>query len=186
MNTTCCTQGQGVFISNGQVVTTSPAPTDSSTGGAASTEAPLTAAGTTAALVPSLVLEPISFSPPTSTPSHSAIPTYSGSGDLLQGYCATPDYVLLDGPTAYWAPVVGCVDDKTDCCPYPVAQATSTASTTTVTVVSTITVDVGPGGATQSAYAGLQAYPVPVSADQATLAQCPGDYQTVSGGCCPS
>ena len=158
-----------MFISNGQVVATSPAPADSSTGGAAST----------ATLVPSLVLEPISFGPPTSTPSHSAIPTYPGSGDLLQGYCATPDYILLDGPTAYWAPVVGCVEDKTDCCPYPVAQATSTPFTTTVTVVSTITVDIGPGGVTQSAYAGLQAYPLPVSANQATLAQCPNDYQTV-------
>jgi hypothetical protein len=177
MNTTCCQQGQGVFVSNGQVVTTSPAAPYSSTGAAI---------GTTDTSVPSLVLESISLGPLTSTPPHSAIPTYTGSGSLLQGYCATPDYILLDGPTAYWAPVVGCVNDKTDCCPYPVAKATATPSPATVTVVSTITVNVGPGGATQSANPGLPAYPVPLSADQATLAHCPDDYQTVSGGCCPS
>jgi hypothetical protein len=60
------------------------------------------APGTTSDLVPSLVLETISTGPPTALPPHSAIPMYTGSGDLLQGYCATPDYVLLDGPTVYW------------------------------------------------------------------------------------
>lgn len=80
---------------------------------------------------------------------------------------------------------MGCVGDKTDCCPYAVQSATAT-SATTVTVVSTITVDVGPGGVTQGPYAGLEAYPVPVSANQATLAHCPADYISVSGGCCPS
>lgn len=182
MNTTCCQQGQGVFISNGQVVATSPAATHSSTGVSASSET----TATTDTSVPSLVLESISFGPITSTPPHSAIPKYTGSGSLLQGYCVTPDYILLDGPTAYWAPVVGCVNDKTDCCPYSVAQPTAIASTATITVISTITVNVGPGGATQSANSGLPAYPVPVSSDQATLAHCPDDYETVSGGCCPS
>jgi hypothetical protein len=139
--------------------------------------------------VPALVLKPITTGPPTTAPTYSSLPSYSGQGNLLQDYCATPNYVLLDGPTAYWAPVVGCVGGKSDCCPYAVQSATST-STMTVYVVSTVTVDVGPSGETQApyggSYAGLQAYPTPVSSNQATLAHCPGDYISVSGGCCPS
>jgi hypothetical protein len=147
------------------------------------------AAQTTASLVPALILEPITTGPPTAAPTYSPLPSYSGKGDLLQDYCITPDYVLLDGPTAYWAPVVGCVGGKSDCCPYAVQSATST-SATTVYVVSTFTVDVGPSGETQApyagSYAGFQAYPTPISSNQATLAHCPGDYVSVSGGCCPS
>lgn len=155
------------------------------------TDSPLTAPNTAAAQttrsVPSLVLETISYGPPTTTPSHSPIPTYTGSGQLLQGYCNTPNYILLDGPTAYWAPIVGCNNDKDDCCPFSVAKQTDTAAATgtTVTVVSTVTVDVGPGGSVAT-YTGLNAYPIAVSANQATLQRCPNDYQTVSGGCCPS
>jgi hypothetical protein len=134
--------------------------------------------------IPSLVLETIQTGPPTSTPTHSAIQTYTGSGDLLQGYCATPDYILLDGLTAYWAPVIGCVGDKTDCCPYSVAKATS-ATAITITAVSIVTVNVGPGGTTQSSLSSPQAYPVPVTPNQATLARCPDDYETISSGCCP-
>lgn len=136
--------------------------------------------------VPGLVLEPISTGPPTGPPTHSPIPSYTGSGDLLQGYCATPEYILLDGPTAYWAPAIGCVDDKTDCCPYSVAQTSAAATATIVTAVSTVTVNIGPGGTTQPVYSGFLAFPTPASTNQATLAHCPADYQTVSGGCCPS
>jgi hypothetical protein len=147
------------------------------------------AAQTTASLVQGLVLEPITTGPPTVDPTYSPLPLYSGQGDLLQDYCTIPDYVLLDGPTAYWAPVVGCVSGKSDCCPYAVQSATST-STTTVYVVSTVTVDVGPSRETQAQYgglyAGLQAYPTPVSSNQATLAHCPGDYVSMLGGCCSS
>lgn len=152
---------------------------------AASTTVP-PAPGTGSDLVPSLVLETISTGPPTALPPHSAISMYTGSGDLLQGYCATPAYILLDGPTVYWAPAIGCVGDKTDCCPYSVAQTAATPTASTITIVSTVTVNVGPGGTTQPAYSGLEGFPVPASADQATLAHCPADYQTVSSGCCPS
>lgn len=136
--------------------------------------------------VPSLLLESISYGPPTATPTHSAIPIYSGSGSLLQDYCNTPDYILLDGPTAYWAPMVGCNTDKTDCCPYTVAQQANSplVTGTTVTVVSTVTVNLG-AGQTQVVYTGLNAYAVPVLTSEASLQRCPNDYQTVSGGCCP-
>jgi hypothetical protein len=143
----------------------------------------------TTSLGPALVLEPITTGPPTAAPTYPPISLYSDQGDLLQGYCTTPDFVLLDGPTAYWAPVVGCVGGKSDCCPYAIQPATS-ISAATVYAVSTVTVDIGPGGETQApydgSYAGLQAYPTPVSSNQATLAHCPGDYVSVSGGCCPS
>jgi hypothetical protein len=138
----------------------------------------------TATPVPALQLEAISTGPPTVPTPHSSIPPYSSSGALLQGYCSTADYVLLNGPTAYWAPAVGCVGSKTDCCPYAVR---STASLATITVVSTstVTVSVDPNGQ-NSPYAGVQAYPTPASSNQATLAHCPDDYQVVGGGCCPS
>jgi hypothetical protein len=138
----------------------------------------------TATPVPALILESITTGPPTAPTTHSAIPTYSNTGSLLQGYCATPDYVLLDGPTAYWAPAVGCVGSKTDCCPYAV-QNTASVATITVVSTSTVTVSVDPNGA-NSPYAGVQAYPTPASSNLATLAHCPDDYQVVGGGCCPS
>lgn len=171
-NNTCCSAGQGVRISNGQVVTSSALP-------ATYTTPSVNSIGTS---VPALVLEPISTGPPTALPPHSTFPSYSGQGTLLQGYCVTPDFVLIDGPTAYWAPVVGCVSDKTDCCPYPVSQTTAM----TVTIVMTTTVNIGPGGVTQIPYTGIQAYPIPASNNEATLERCPDDYQTVSSGCCPS
>ena len=56
---------------------------------------------------------------------HAPLAKWTGSGKLLQGYCAQPDYTLLDGPTAYWAPVLGCIGDKSDCCPFEVATQTT-------------------------------------------------------------
>jgi len=95
--------------------------------------------------------------------------------------------VLLNGPIAYWAPIVGFAGWKADCCPYTVQSATSA---TTVYVVSTVTVDVGPSGKTQapfaSSYTSLQAYPTPMCPNQATLAHCLNNYISVLGGCCPS
>jgi hypothetical protein len=107
----------------------------------------------------------------------------------LRGYCSTPDYVLLDGPTAYWAPIVGCAQfgDKTGCCPYSVQKTAESATGTTVTVIATVTVDVSPGGTAGVAYTGNYAYPQPQSSQDATLQHCPDDYVTVPGpGCCPS
>jgi hypothetical protein len=143
-----------------------------------------TSSSTTLA-VPSPILVPITTGPPTAPIPHSTIPTYSDTGSLLKGYCASTEYVLLDGPaTVFWAPAVGCVGDKTDCCPYSVK---STASIATITVDSTsvVAVSVDPSGA-NSPYAGVQAYPTPASSNLATLPHCPDDYVSVSGGCCPS
>lgn len=123
----------------------------------------------------------------TTTPLHDSIPAYSGTGKLLNEYCNSQHYILLDGPTPYWAPFVGCNQDKADCCPYQVASSTDSGNgaVPTVTVVKTITVNVGPGGVT-SAYTGINAYPAAATVAQGTLARCPDDYVSVSGGCCPS
>jgi Zn-finger protein len=161
---------------------TTPVGSDSST---TNTVKSLTKSLTTSSSFPTLILESISTGPPTTTPTHSSIPLYTGSGDLLVGYCSTPEYILIDGPTVYWAPAIGCVDGKTDCCPFSVPQ-TSTLTGTTVTVVSTITLDVGPGGTVTPAYTGSEAFPTPASPTEASLSNCPADYQVVSGGCCPS
>lgn len=106
---------------------------------------------------------------PTSNPiTHSRLPPYSGQGrPLLSGYCITPEFTLLPGPQStivYYVAVIGCIDDKPDCCPFPVATSTVT-STTTVT-------DLG--------------FPLPVSPTQSTLTICPDDYHTVNSVCCPS
>jgi hypothetical protein len=109
------------------------------------------------------------------------IPAWSGSGDLLANYCATAAFSLYNGvSTVYWVPVVGCVDEKPDCCPYgsPVAVnagATATVFTTAVTVPLqssgqvSVPTSLAPSGGT----------------NQAILDSCPGDYQLISGGCCP-
>jgi hypothetical protein len=135
--------------------------------------------------VPTPILTPVTTGPPTAPAPHSSIPTYSDTGSLLVGYCASTEYVLLDGlSTAFWVPAVGCVGGKTDCCPYSV---TSTASIAIIIVdpTSTVTVSVDASGA-NSPFAGVQGYPTPASSNLATLLQCPGGYVSVSGGCCPS
>jgi hypothetical protein len=139
----------------------------------------------TALVVPPPILVPITTGPPTAPAPHSSIPTYSDTGSILKGYCASAEYVLLDGlSTAFWVPAVGCVGDKTDCCPYSV---TSTASIAIIIVdsTSTVTVSVDASGM-NSPYAGVQGYPTPASSSLATLLHCPDDYVSVSGGCCPS
>lgn len=86
---------------------------------------------------------------------------YLGTGNLLVGTCATPEFTLVDTASAlYYAPFVGCVADRADCCPFPLPASTGRATTD---------------------------YDLPTAREtaQATLAQCPSDYWTVSGGCCP-
>jgi hypothetical protein len=89
-----------------------------------------------------------------SSPSNS----WNGIGPLLTGTCATPDYTILSvvSTAGIWAQVVGCVNERPDCCPYSINTG-------------------GPG-----------AFPGAALASQATLHRCPEDYASVSGGCCPS
>lgn len=100
-----------------------------------------------------------------------SISLWNGSGNLLQGDCATPQYTILNaGVTrAVWVPIVGCVDEKPNCCPYSLNTAAETTQTLTSSSGS-IPLDF-PGAAIPS---------------QATLGRCPADYQAVSSGCCPS
>ncbi|KAF2191438.1 hypothetical protein K469DRAFT_746771 [Zopfia rhizophila CBS 207.26] len=116
---------------------------------------------------------------------HAPVPKWSGSGNLLQGYCATPEYTILDGPTAYWAPVIGCVGGKNDCCPFDVVP-TSQGATATVTVPQTVTIQVPVSGATLQPTGGSGGFPVALSPAQATLDKCPDDYHSIGEGCCPS
>ncbi|KAF2727975.1 hypothetical protein EJ04DRAFT_396813, partial [Polyplosphaeria fusca] len=102
-------------------------------------------------------------------------------GVLLQGYCATPEYTILDGPTAYWAPVVGCMGDRPDCCPFDIpvptqveALALSSGSATTST-----SGDNAPTGGSGDGF------PSALSPAQATLDACPDDYHSIANGCCP-
>ncbi|KAK3321735.1 hypothetical protein B0H66DRAFT_180196 [Apodospora peruviana] len=50
---------------------------------------------------------------------------WTGSGAILTGTCSTAAWTLFDLSTAYlWAPVIGCVEDKIDCCPAAITSAT--------------------------------------------------------------
>jgi len=121
-----------------------------------------------------------------STATYTPLPTWNGAGHLLADYCSTPDFSLFqNGATALWVPIVGCNNDKPDCCPYGSVYNPNLPSTSpTGTLFTTsITVNVGPSGQVS----------VPTSISTAdlanelvTLGACPGDYQVISGGCCPT
>ncbi|KAF2814040.1 uncharacterized protein BDZ99DRAFT_567734 [Mytilinidion resinicola] len=131
------------------------------------------AESTTTASVPSLSLVAITTATAYTSSTHSPIPQYTGSGNVLKGYCATPDYTLIDGgPTAYWAPVLGCVGDKTDCCAFSVASMTAASTLQSTLQAKQV------GGASVG-------FPIPRS-DGAELDTCPDDYTSVGNGCCPS
>ncbi|KAH8732367.1 hypothetical protein GQ44DRAFT_179935 [Phaeosphaeriaceae sp. PMI808] len=111
----------------------------------------------------------------TSSASRIPLARWNGNGALLNGYCATPEYTIIDGPTAYWAPVVGCVRSKADCCPFDLAAATATiAARQEAPVTATIAASSGNGG-----------FPNAISPAQATLSKCPSDYHSIGDGCCP-
>ncbi|KAK3317436.1 hypothetical protein B0T19DRAFT_291781 [Cercophora scortea] len=86
-------------------------------------------------------------------------PQWTGSGPILLDQCSTAEWSMFDLTTAYlWAPVIGCVPDKPDCCPssYLFSTPKTAAATATPTVAQNI------------------------------LPRCPDDYVTVgSAGCCP-
>ncbi|KAF2263703.1 hypothetical protein CC78DRAFT_568770 [Lojkania enalia] len=121
-----------------------------------------------------------------SSSTHSTLPRWSGSGNLLQGYCATPEYTILDGPTAYWAPVIGCIADRPDCCPFDVLVSTLGVSLAPQTVTVTMGATMSPNSPAPSGDNGSGGgFPSALSPAQATLDSCPDDYHSVNGGCCP-
>ena len=128
---------------------------------------------------PPPIFEPVTISVVSSLPTttYPAQPIWSGSGDLLVGYCASPEYTLVEaGATVWWAPVIGCHSDKPDCCPSSLANdAVSTFTSFVASTAPTVTVTIEPSGSSQPADFGNKA-----------IDKCPADYQSVSGGCCPS
>ncbi|KAK3689205.1 hypothetical protein B0T22DRAFT_168649 [Podospora appendiculata] len=86
-------------------------------------------------------------------------PQWTGSGPILNDHCTTAEWSMFDLTTAYlWAPVIGCVADKPDCCPSSYLFSTPTTA----------------------------AAATPTLAGQNVLPRCPDDYITVgSTGCCP-
>ncbi|KAF2402771.1 hypothetical protein EJ06DRAFT_519794 [Trichodelitschia bisporula] len=110
-------------------------------------------------------IRPPALSPIAASSTHAPVPVWSGSGNLLVGYCATPTYVLINGATVYYIPVIGCVDGKSDCCPYQVPSAATTTA----------------GPSLNNALV-----PQPGDGRVFSLAKCPDDYASAQGGCCPS
>ncbi|KAH7138852.1 hypothetical protein B0J11DRAFT_563738 [Dendryphion nanum] len=125
--------------------------------------------------IPQPTFAPVNIVPaaqiPATTTKQDPIPKYAGSAvALLTSYCTEPAYTLLDGPTALWVPVVGCISSKADCCPTPTAGANPA-----------VTSNNGAGNVGGAAFVIGQ---IPV---QGTLTGCPSDYHTVGKtACCPS
>ena len=138
-----------------------------------------------ATAIPTPIFEPVSISIVSSLPTttYPTQPVWTGTGPLLVGYCASPEYTLVNaGPTVWWAPVVGCHDDKPECCPSSLTDtAVSTFTSFVASTASTITVTIEPSsqGLSPSQFGGS-------GGETAALDKCPADYQLVSGGCCPS
>ncbi|KAF2260353.1 hypothetical protein CC78DRAFT_589860 [Lojkania enalia] len=127
--------------------------------------------------IPSPVFKPVSVVPVEELPAqttHAPVPQYPGSGTILNGYCETPAYTILDGPTALWVPVVGCISSKSDCCP------TSTAGSGAAPTGNQNPEGKNPAG-------NGEAFPISSFPAQGTLTGCPADYHTVDKtACCPS
>lgn len=55
--------------------------------------------------------------------------SWTGDGPIVTGSCSTAAWTLFDLSTAYlWAPVIGCLPDKVDCCPSSYVFASMTES----------------------------------------------------------
>ncbi|KAF4634084.1 hypothetical protein G7Y89_g4025 [Cudoniella acicularis] len=188
--------------------TTSSQPSSTSTTSASSSVSYITIPTQTSASTSSTTSEssiPISYATPSysaisttsSTSTHTPLPQYTGSGDLLVGYCTTPYFTVIPGPTAdFYIGVIGCVNGKDDCCPFaatsthaPTASAAATStgpSFTTITVGGTSSTSSTTSGNGLNTIGENQAFPTPDSPSAGELDHCPGDYQTISNSCCPS
>ncbi|KAJ9139450.1 hypothetical protein NKR23_g7987 [Pleurostoma richardsiae] len=119
---------------------------------------------------------------PVTQPSLVNTPAYSGSGNILASDCTTTEFTLIDaGSTVFYAPFVGCVSDRPECCPWTVALPV----TTTITVTAGGTTTVVTSTSSQSGNSAM-AYPSALDSAQQALNACPADYYTISGSCCPS
>ena len=109
---------------------------------------------------------------PSST--HITFPTTPFTGQsLLVGTCTIPMYtalVMIDGRIIE-APIIGCADDRPDCCPS--LSTSSIAATPPTTSTSTVVVPVYESTVVVSA----------LSADPITV--CPSDYNDLGSVCCP-
>lgn len=96
----------------------------------------------------------------TSSPDGSVAVTHEPGASLLTETCATPEYTLLNlGPSAVYAPFVGCVNTRQDCCPFQPQSL----------------VEIGFN----------DVYPETSDSEQAVLERCPADYYSISASCCP-
>jgi hypothetical protein len=149
----------------------------------------------------------------TESTTYPTLPSYTG-GDLLRSYCATPQYTLLPGPAStivIYAPFIGCVNDKPDCCPFAVSTNSSSTSTATITPTATSTTALSSSSSgaspsvsnnsppTSTALLQLTSsfssqsstvstrdlFPAAAVQVQQTLNACPQDYHLVSSSCCP-
>lgn len=87
---------------------------------------------------------------------------------------------MIDGPTAYWAPVVGCVGGKPDCCPFDVVPSTVAVAAAAVQTGSMLAESL------TAAASSDKEFPKALSSTQGILSVCPDDYHTIGDGCCPS
>lgn len=86
---------------------------------------------------------------------------------MLTGECASAQYTLIDdgGPTMIYAPFVGCINNKPDCCPYkPATMAQKFKAVVT---------------------ASSGVFPTPQNQIDSIMKSCAADYYSVSGSCCP-
>jgi hypothetical protein len=106
-----------------------------------------------------------------------------GTVSLLADYCKTPAFSLCQGSTtAYWAAVVGCADERPECCPYGAVNYVSPGATEII-YTSAVTATNGPDSQPFIPTITIEST-LPTAAPR--LTQCPGDYHSISGGCCPS
>ncbi|CAO2655311.1 Nn.00g103750.m01.CDS01 [Neocucurbitaria sp. VM-36] len=144
----------------------------------------------TPTFVPTASYVPVQVVPaselPATTTIHASIPRYEGSGAvILKGYCTEPGYTILDGPTALWVPVVGCISSKAECCPTSTIDGGASAASTQNNDLNASAAPSVAAGAVGSA-----AFPISSLPSQGSLTGCPRDYHTVEGSagpaCCPS
>jgi hypothetical protein len=135
-----------------------------------------------------------------------SVPARFNGAALLTGTCATPQYTILPGPEStivYYAPYVGCVNSRPDCCPYSVGVGAvvppggvtgigpprtvgpGVPSLTTVDQTSVETVAVGGTGPSTL---GQALFPSAAVQGQSVLKRCPADYHYIASvsGCCPT